>query len=140
MKNILIAAFALLGLTATAQQELISAIENDNVSAFKSLIQSHDVNGCIEDTDSDYTPLMLAVSYGSKQVVSELLNNKNVDVESSCKTDVSALMIAANYKRTDMVKLLLEAGADAKRKDKYGRNAYEIAEMREDKATMKLFK
>ena len=49
-------------------------------------------------------------------------------------------MIAANYKRTAMVSDLLNAGADVTRKDKYGRNAYQIAVMREDKATMKLFK
>ncbi len=140
MKKIAFLMMACMGMMATAQEELINAIENDNLSAFNSLIQSQGLNECLEDTDRDYTPLMLAMSNGSTRIFDSLLANKDVNVDGTCKPGVTPLMMAANYQMTDMVRKLIAAGADTTPKDKYGRTAYEIAVMREDAATMKLFK
>lgn len=85
-------------------------------------------------SNMNYTPLMEAVRQGNRNepghrlVVQQLIEaGANLDVQSDYST--TALMEAASEGLIDMVKLLIEAGADQNIKDKQGKTAADRAKV-----------
>ena len=76
------------------------------------------------------TPLMIAAKYGSIDVVKLILSQSEVDVNFSCGLDKStALHCAASggsVGAVDVVKLLLQAGAEPNTTDAYGNRPYDV--------------
>lgn len=72
------------------------------------------------------TLLSRAISNDSKDIAQLLLATKKVSLKSSGEGRQSPLMQAINYGRVEMVKMLLEAGADPGETDDKGRTAAQI--------------
>ncbi|PQV64478.1 Ankyrin repeat [Abditibacterium utsteinense] len=72
------------------------------------------------------TLLSRAISNDSKDIVSLLLATKKVSLKSSGEGRQSPLMQAVNYGRVEIVKMLVEAGADASETDDKGRTIAQI--------------
>lgn len=88
---------------------------------------------------SDYgTPLMAAVVKGSETIVKLLLDKKaNTDI-----TDINgftALHYATQFKRVEIIALLIQAGADYKLKDGKNKSSYDYALESKNKEIIKLF-
>lgn len=90
---------------------LIEAIlMHDRELARKLIDLGADVNLAAELTG--FTPLM-ASAILRDITITELLIEKNADIEARDDNDINALIYAVNFDNEDMVKLLLEKGADA---------------------------
>lgn len=90
---------------------LIEAILMHDRELVRKLIDlGADVNLAAELTG--FTPLM-ASAILRDITITELLIEKNADIEARDDNDINALIYAVNFDNEDMVKLLLEKGADA---------------------------
>ncbi|WP_295153798.1 ankyrin repeat domain-containing protein [uncultured Brachyspira sp.] len=90
---------------------LIEAIlMHDRELALKLIDLGADVNLAAELTG--FTPLT-ASAILHDITITELLIEKNADIEARDDNDINALIYAVNFDNEDMVKLLLEKGADA---------------------------
>ena len=74
-------------------------------------------------------PLTNAVTSGDEQVVSALLAN-GADVNETTGGGQTALILAVIFGHTNLVKLLMKAGADPQLRDNLGLNAIEWAQRR----------
>ena len=74
-------------------------------------------------------PLTNAVTSGDEQAVSALLAN-GADVNETTGGGQTALILAVIFGRTNLVKLLMKAGADPQQRDNLGLNALEWAQRR----------
>jgi ankyrin repeat protein len=83
-----------------------------------------DVNLVISSTGA--TPLLVAVADGHLAVVQVLVKGK-ADLNIQSKKGNSALMVAAKKEKVDILKYLLEAGADTELKDTSGETAEQMA-------------
>lgn len=76
-----------------------------------------DFNQYVDNSD---TPLILAIFCGDKQMVEWLLDHQ-ADMEKSSRTKMfTPLLMAATYGQVDIVKLLLEKGAEVNTKNAHG--------------------
>ncbi|MGB5980967.1 MAG: ankyrin repeat domain-containing protein [Nonlabens sp.] len=127
MKNLITLAALLLCITfATAQTNLKSIFKNDDTTQLKDYLKNHNVNDCISASQSDYNLLSLAIKYDANKVFEALVSSKEIDLDNICE-DKTPLMYAVKYGREKMFKKLLSKGADANKKSKRGRTAYEYA-------------
>jgi hypothetical protein len=78
---------------------------------------------------SSYIPLTNAVTSGDEQAVSALLAN-GADVNETTSGGQTALILAVIFGHTNLVKLLMTAGADPQLRDNLGLNALEWAQRR----------
>ena len=78
---------------------------------------------------SSTIPLTNAVTSGDEQAVSALLAN-GADVNETTGGGQTALILAVIFGRTNLVKLLMKAGADPQMRDNLGLNAIEWAQRR----------
>jgi hypothetical protein len=78
---------------------------------------------------SSSIPLTNAVTSGDEQAVSALLAN-GADVNATTSGGQSALILAVIFGHTNLVKLLMKAGADPQLRDNLGLNAVEWAQRR----------
>jgi len=68
-----------------------------------------------------------AIKYRRKDIV-ELCKSKGVDLSVSArKSGLTPLMLAASFNDIEMMKFLIEQGANPKTKDRYGMNAIDYA-------------
>ena len=75
----------------------------------------------------DATPLCTTIANGDFETVKKFVEyGANVNESSN---GVSPLMLAARYNQVEIIKFLLEKGADANAKDERGYNAFKYAEM-----------
>lgn len=88
------------------------------------------------------TPLMVAATYGSIEVLTLLLSLPEVDVNRTCSRDKStALHCAASggsQNALDAIKLLLESGADPKMVDVNGQTPFDVVFVPPTFSSMKL--
>jgi len=75
---------------------------------------------------SSSIPLTNAVTSGDEQAVSALLAN-GADVNETTGGGQTALILAVIFGRTNLVKLLMKAGADPQLRDNLGLNAIETS-------------
>lgn len=78
---------------------------------------------------SSAIPLTQAVTAGDESAVSALLTN-GVDVNETTSGGQTALILAVIFGHTNIVRLLVNAGADAHKRDNLGLNAIEWAQRR----------
>ena len=76
-----------------------------------------------------------AVTQGNIAIVKDQLS-KGIDVNQK-KNGVTPLMIAASNDDVDMIKILLEKGADTKARDSNGRTPQQIARKQKTKKLLK---
>ena len=73
------------------------------------------------------TCLMVAAAYYGGVTMCRLLVDHGADVNATAQDGTTPLMLAAQNLKSDLVAYLLEKGADPKRKDAKGRNAFAYA-------------
>ena len=125
--------------------ELWAAIERSDAVAVGRLLQS---GADTEEKFEGWSPLMKASEEGSVEIVQMLLEKK-VDMEASNKNGRTALSFAAapsmmngrTPRKTpvDVLRLLLQNGADAARKDKRGMNPRANATKAKREDALKVF-
>lgn len=67
-----------------------------------------------------YTPLMSAAQYGDLTATQMLLDAPNINIDAKRFDGATALMIAAHSNKNDVMKVLIDRGADVNATDKYG--------------------
>jgi quinoprotein dehydrogenase-associated probable ABC transporter substrate-binding protein len=123
---------------ADSRTALSIAAQNGKKAAGAVLIDAGaDVNHHVGQ--GSYTPLMLATTSGSVDLVRQMVGKK-ADVNAKNAGGLTALMIAAAANRPDIATLLLDAGADPEAKSEDGRTALSIAEANDSDAVVKLLK
>jgi len=143
--------------------ELDTAIDTQDISYFENLIK----NGTnINEIESEYGQLMpevaaiwnklellkffvkngakldgvlgAACAKGRKEIVKYLLTIPAIDIEETIdEDDSSPLMAACNEGDLEIVKMLIERGADINKVDKHGHNSLAIARWSENKELIK---
>ncbi|MEL6943669.1 MAG: ankyrin repeat domain-containing protein, partial [Bacteroidota bacterium] len=94
--------------------ELKEAIKQDNVAQLKqALDDGKDMNTCYSSGKKTYTLLMLATKIKSFQIT-KYLAKKSKNIDQIC-IDKTALMYAVESGDLELVKILVRAGADAKK-------------------------
>jgi ankyrin repeat protein len=89
------------------------AFKNDNVSALKSQLDMTQLNECYAVKDSSYALLALAIKMNATNSLSHLLSQEGIDVNKAC-SGKTPLMYTAKYGKLEMLKMLLNAGANRK--------------------------
>lgn len=87
------------------------AFKNDNVSSLKSQLEPAQLNECYAVKDSSYALLAMAIKMKATDCLAHLLSQEGVDVDKTCGGK-TPLMYAAKYNQLEMLKSLLNAGAD----------------------------
>lgn len=117
-------------------KDQMRTFQTDNVENIKKVFKKEDFNKCFQIKDKSIDLFGLSVKHERKNTFNYLLANK-ADVNKSCD-DVTPLMAAARYGYTDMVKTLLQKGADKNAKDKNGKTAKDYAKERNQTAVLGL--
>ena len=103
--------------------------KSENKEMFKILVENgFDLESKINDDNSDYTPLMIAVYKEDYDMVKYLLD-KGANPNASNNENKTALMIANDDGNFDISKLLIEQGANINTQDEYGLTALMNAAM-----------
>ncbi|MGV2432892.1 MAG UNVERIFIED_CONTAM: ankyrin repeat domain-containing protein [Rickettsiaceae bacterium] len=81
-----------------------------------------------QPNDKGETPLEIAITHHSLDVVNCLLSHKDIDInKANTNNGVTPLIIAAAFQKTNLVNLLLEKGADINHSAKEGLSAIAAA-------------
>jgi ankyrin repeat protein len=116
---------------------LIEAITENNMPAFRLLLK---LGASINKPGFFETPLSAAAKEGSITFTKACLA-AGAEIDPRDKsTGKTPLMTAAHFGHTDIVKLLLQAGANPRKRDPYGRTAREIAADMDQAEVVKLLK
>jgi ankyrin repeat protein len=91
--------------------EMTRAMKNNDVSALSPLVTEANKDACIQVGSRQATILQLALQMGGADMITHLIEEKNVDINKACAA-YTPLMWAAKNSTPEMVSLLLEAGAD----------------------------
>ena len=108
-------AFSLFATLANAQEsnkEMLYAIKQGDAAQLDTLIDTNNINECLEIGESSYNYLAISIKLKSLKSVAYFLDKK-ADIEGEC-TGKTALMYAAKYGHLDIAKYLIKRGADVK--------------------------
>ena len=110
---------------SSSQTPLVYAVRTGDVATIRTLAaQGIDLNA--PSGGNRWTPLIHAVH--KNQIASaKALIEAGADVDRATSSGMTALIMAAGYGNTDMVAVLLTAGADPRKKNKDGDSAYDVA-------------
>jgi len=131
MKKLILGLFLILPFLNFAQSnknlELLSAIlKHDDAKSMSQFITAgNDVNECYAVKESSYSPLVMSIKFGSKNVFDECLKS-GADLNQIC-ADKTPLMYAIKYEEIDFFHALLKAGADVQKTSKKGKTAADYA-------------
>ncbi len=139
MKNLFTVTTLLLTLLSYGQQELATAMKNDDVVLLNQNITDSNKNDCIEINGTDYTLLAIAIKLDSKKIFEELITSHKVDLDNICE-DKTPLMYAVKYGKEEMVIKLLEAGVNTDKTSKKGKTVLYYAEKYDQKSIAKILK
>jgi ankyrin repeat protein len=112
-KTLIILAFLIAG-TASAQEltrEITIALKDNNLTALKPLVNKTNKSACLTYGKRTSTLLQLAVQMNSNEIVSYLATEAKSNLNETCD-DMTPLMWAAKFGRTEIAKTLIKAGAD----------------------------
>jgi len=102
----------------------VSILQDSIQEVMNSLKKACDINfSRTEDmADIGYTPLMLACEHSSLEIVKLLLKHPGIDIDekTKCKTETALNRAVRRNDNLDMVKALVEAGADPDMRCRYG--------------------
>ena len=105
---------------------IYDAVQRGNIEAVKQHIAvGTDINAK-SNTKSQYTPLIMAVFKGHKEIA-ELLIANGADVHAKDMRGGTSLLIATMLGRTKVVELLISKGANVNAKDRLGRTPLDTA-------------
>jgi ankyrin repeat protein len=141
MKKVLFILALILAGTASAQdltREMTIALKNDSPRDLEVLVNDANKNECFQAGTRKSTLLQLAVQMNSGDVIVYLVDRAKVNVDQACN-DNTPLMWAAKFGKSNVVKSLLNAGAD-KSLTVDGKTALDLAKENGDQATIKLLK
>jgi len=82
---------------------------------------------CNHSNHNGYTPLLQAIARKNLRIINSLLASGRVNVNQATWDGMSGLLVAACSRQNDIVRLLLEYGANVNQEDIYGFNAYWFA-------------
>jgi len=100
--------------------ELVRAIQRDNVAEVQRILSANSSSPAVALNDNSLTPLMVAARAGSREVTGWLLS-QGVKVDAGTKAeDGTALLGACDRGFLEIVKLLVEHGANVNHKDSRG--------------------
>ena len=102
--------FATLANAQESTKEMMYAIKEGNTVQLDKLIDTNNINECLEIGESSYNYLAISIKLKSLKSVAYFLD-KNADIEGEC-TGKTALMYAAKYGHLDIAKYLIKRGAD----------------------------
>lgn len=139
MKNLFTVTTLLLTLLSYGQQELATAMKNDDVVLLNQNITDSNKNDCIEINGTDYTLLAIAIKLDSTKIFEELITSHKVDLDNICE-DKTPLMYAVKYGKEEMVIKLLEAGVNTDKTSKKGKTVLYYAEKYDQKSIAKILK
>jgi len=109
-------------------RSLVGAIRSNKYNQFEESLASNDLD--INETTWGVTPLYIAVHFGRVQMIKPIIE-KGADINALCGSKKrTALHKAVSKGNEEIVRLLLDAGADYKLANKYGKTPYEEAEKR----------
>ena len=122
-----------LALSQSVTNKMKNAFETDNpVSLIEEIkAQKLNINDCFELKEKPYSLFAIAIKMDRQKVFSELINQK-ADLNQICE-DKSPLMYAVKYGKINMVKQLIEAGADINVRNSEGANAFHYAQKYQQK-------
>lgn len=103
----------------------ISILNEDEYYSKFFIDHSIDIN--FNEINNHFTPLMIAVWIQNVEIVKLLLNNKNININTTDSYGVTPLIRASGLGNLEIVKLLVEKGALINSKDKKGGTAIEDA-------------
>ena len=120
-------------LSQSVTDKMKNAFETDNpVSLIEEIkAQKLNINDCFELKEKPYSLFAIAIKMDRQKVFSELINQK-ADLDKICE-DKSPLMYAVKYGKINMVKQLVEAGADINVRNSEGANAFHYAQKYQQK-------
>ncbi|XP_057709722.1 myotrophin [Corythoichthys intestinalis] len=113
--------------------ELIWALQTGDMDVVETKMQTKDVN---ESLSSGSKPIHHACDYGQTCVL-EFLISKGADINAPDKHGFTPLLIATFEEHCNIVKVLLEKGADKDWKGPDGKTASEVTENDDIKAMLK---
>jgi ankyrin repeat protein len=96
---------------AGAYDDYFTAVKLDNIKLVRSLLQRGFDPNTVEEERGE-TGLIIAVREDARKVLELLLNTKDVNLNARARNGDSALMIAAYKGNYDVVKTLLDKGAE----------------------------
>lgn len=110
-----------------------NAIETDNPDSLiqEIKVQKLSLNECYELKEKSYSLFAIAIKLDKPKMFSELINQK-ADLNKICE-DKSPPMYAVKYGKINMVKQLIEAGADINVKNSEGAKAFHYAQKYQQK-------
>ena len=91
--------------------ELYDACANGQVQTVSFLLR-HGIDLSVPRASDGWTPLMIASYKGHKEIVNTLLDSQYDIVDAKNDREETALILACKEKHTDIVRLLIEGGAD----------------------------
>uniref|UniRef100_A0A8K9XEL2 Euchromatic histone-lysine N-methyltransferase 2 n=1 Tax=Oncorhynchus mykiss TaxID=8022 RepID=A0A8K9XEL2_ONCMY len=94
---------------------LLEAIINNHVEVTRYLVQS---GACVYHTEDGYTGLHHAAKLGSLDIVTLLLETGQVDINAQDSGGWTSIIWAAEHKHINVIRALLNRGADVTLKDK----------------------
>ncbi|WP_124978918.1 ankyrin repeat domain-containing protein [Nonlabens xiamenensis] len=92
-------------------KEMTIALKNNDNLALAALVDDSNKNTCFSMGQHQASLIQLAVQMNERDIVSYLLNEQKVEPDTSCG-NATALILAAKSGQTEIVKLLVKAGAD----------------------------
>ena len=107
------------------KKETMVAIRKDNVTALKATTFPGYENACLDQKGLKFSLLGLSIKFKAQQCFEYLISKEKINLDLACN-DMSPLMYASKYNQLEMVKTLIEAGAD-KTKENNGKTALDIA-------------
>ncbi len=113
---------------------LIEAVEHRNPGIVQALIDAGaDING---QNDNGDTALMAAISDDEEPIITLLLRIKNINVNLQNREGFSALMMAAEGTRYELIPALLNEGANITLKNAVGQTALDLSGNEQAKALL----
>lgn len=116
----------------TGSTPLHHAVKINSVELVKQLLKAGaDIN--IPDNIGRNTPLMLAIKNDFNDIINRLLKQSKINIEARDVLGRTPLMLAIKGRHYEAVRLLAEAGANAKEEDYYGTPVEDYMAMADDK-------
>lgn len=113
-------------LLSAQNTDLLTKVRNNDLTAVKELVEAG-ANVNMRDDMMGYTPLMLSVFDGHKEMAA-LLISKGADInQQDTRTGYTPLMHALNSNKVDLAQFLIQQGADFKIKANDGSTALILA-------------
>lgn len=129
MKYSIVIGLFLIGGTLLAQSSWDGVMEMNSAKNFAAEIynnNNNDFNSCIEVDGVLHHPLAAAIAKEANGIVDYLLHINQTNLSSICN-DLTILQYAIKYGDEELVKRLLQKGADPQQKSQSGQSALELA-------------